>query len=129
MDGPNDHPKRLARLLEEVAVHEGVQPTRVEGVQVVRRSQPLPRTPMVYAPNIVIVGQGQKRAYLGNEVYVYDPCNYLVAPVPLPAKCEAHASPKAPVLLLAIRVDSTMLGELILELDEPLPAPVGPTPR
>jgi hypothetical protein len=128
MDGPNDNPKRLARLLNEVAVHEGMHPTLVEGVQVVRRSQPMPRTPMVYAPNIVIVGQGQKRAYLGNEVYVYDPFNYLVLPVPLPAECEADASPEEPVLLVAINVEPTMLGELIVELDEPL-APVGPTPR
>jgi hypothetical protein len=127
MDGPNDHRKRLARLLDEVAVHEGLHPTRVEGVQVVRRSQPLPRTPMVYAPNLVIVGQGQKRAYLGNEVYVYDPFNYLIAPVPLPAECEADASPEEPVLLIAIHVDPAMLGELILELDEPLAPPVGPT--
>jgi hypothetical protein len=82
----------------------------------------------VYPPNIVVVGQGQKRAYLGDEVYVYDPFNYLVLPVPLPAECEADASPEAPVLLVAINVEPTMLGELILELDEPLP-PVGPTPR
>jgi AraC-like DNA-binding protein len=92
-----------------------------------RVSQPMPRTPLVYPPNIVVVGQGQKRAYLG-EVYVYDPFNYLVLPVPLPAECEADASPEAPVLLVAINVEPTMLGELILELDVPLP-PVGPTPR
>jgi len=128
MDGQNDNPKRLASLLNEVAVHEGMHPTLVEGVQVIRISQPMPRTPLVYPPNIVVVGQGQKRAYLGDEVYVYDPFNYLVLPVPLPAECEADASPEAPVLLVAINVEPTMLGELILELDEPLP-PVGPTPR
>lgn len=129
MDGRNDNRKRLARLLNEVAVHEGTHPTRVEGVQVVRRSQPLPRTPMVYAPKIVIVGQGQKRAYLGEEVYVYDPFNCLILPVPLPAECEADASPEEPVLLVAIHVDPAMLGEMILEMDEPLGPPAGPTPR
>jgi hypothetical protein len=75
MDGQNDSPKRLARLLNEVAVHEGMHPTLVEGVQVIRISKPMPRTPLVYPPNIVVVGQGQKRAYLGDEVYVYDPFN------------------------------------------------------
>ena len=58
MDGQSDNRKRLARLLDEVAVDEGVHRTRVEGVQVVRRSQPLPRTPIVYAPKLLIVGQG-----------------------------------------------------------------------
>jgi AraC-type transcriptional regulator N-terminus len=126
MNDPKDNLKRLARLLDEVAIDEGAHPTRVEGVQVVCRSQPLPRTPMIYAPKIIIVGQGQKRAYLGEEVYVYDPSNYLISPVPLPAECEADASPERPVLLVALHVDAAMLGELILELDEP---PTGPTPR
>ena len=51
-------------------------------------SKPLPRAPVVYQPKIVIVGQGRKRAYLGDEVYGYDPYNYLVLSVPLPAECE-----------------------------------------
>ena len=130
MDGPKDNPKRLAHLLDEVAVQEGVHPTLVEGVQVARRSQPLPRTPIIYTPRILIVGQGQKRAYLGEKVYAYDPSHYLIAPVPLPAECEAmEASPEKPVLLVGVHVDAAMLGELILELDEPLAPPAGPTPR
>ena len=128
MDGRYDSRKRLASLLNEVAVHEGLHPTLIAGVQVLRRSQPLPRAPMVYHPNIVIVGQGQKRAYLGDEVYTYNAFNYLVSSVPMPAECEADASPEAPILIVAIDVEPAMLGELILEMDE-LSSPVGPTPR
>jgi AraC-like DNA-binding protein len=128
MDGQSDSRKRLASLLNEVAVHEGTHRTLVEGVEVTRRSQPSPRTPVVYQPKIVVVGQGQKRGYLGERVYTYDPFNYLVLSVPLPAECEWEASPEEPLLLVAINVDPTMLGEMLLELDEPLP-PVGTTPR
>jgi AraC-like DNA-binding protein len=128
MNKPNDTRERLARLLNEVAVHEGTHRTQVEGVQVTRRSQPSSRTPVVYEPNIVIVGQGQKRGYLGDKVYQYDPFNYLVLSVPLPAECEWDASPDEPLLLIAINVDPAMLGEMLLEMDEPLP-PVGATPR
>ena len=128
MDGRYDIRKRLATLLDEVAVHEGLHPTCIDGVRVFRRSEPLPRAPMVYHPNIVIVGQGQKRAYLGDEVYTYDAFNYLVSSVPMPAECEADASPEAPILIVAIDVEPTMLGELILEMDE-LSPPAGPTPR
>ena len=88
----------------------------------------MPRAPVVYQPNIVIVGQGRKRAYLGDEVYTYDAFNYLVLSVPMPAECEAEASPEEPMLIVAIDVEPTMLGELMLEMDEP-PPPVGPTPR
>jgi AraC-like DNA-binding protein len=128
MDGQSDNRKRLASLLHEVAIHEGRQRTLVEGVEVSRISRAVPRAPVVYQPKILIVGQGRKRAYLGGEVYRYDAYNYLVLSVPLPAECETEATPEEPLLLLAINVEPTMLGEMLLEMDE-LPSQVGPTPR
>jgi AraC-like DNA-binding protein len=128
MNGQGDNRERLAGLLGEVAVHEGVHRTLVEGVEVARVSHPLPRAPVVYRPKILIVGQGRKRAYLGGEVYRYDAYNYLVLSVPLPAECETEASPEEPLLVLSITVEPAMLGEMLLEMDELTP-PAGPTPR
>ncbi len=128
MKGQIDARQRLASLLGEVAVHEGVHRTLVEGVEVVRISKPSPRAPMVYQPNIIVIGQGRKRAYVGGEVYTYDAFNYLTLSVPIPADCETEASAQEPLLLVAINVHPTMLGEMLLEMDEPLP-PVGSTPR
>ena len=53
MDSQNNNRKRLASLLNEVAVQEGIHPTLIEGVEVVRRSRPMSRTPVVYQPKIV----------------------------------------------------------------------------
>jgi AraC-like DNA-binding protein len=128
MKEQRDIRKRLASLLDEVAVNEGLQRTLVEGVAVARVSKPAPRAPIVYRPMILIVGQGRKRAYLGNEVYTYDAFNYLVSSVPLPAECETQASPDEPLLLLTIDIEPTMLGEMLLEVDE-LPPRAGTTPR
>src|SRR3954447_26310774 len=128
MKGQSDNRERLASLLDGVAVREGTHRTLVQGVEVARVSKPVPRAPVVYQPKILIVGQGRKRAYLGGEVYQYDAYNYLVLAVPIPAECETEASPEEPLLLLAINVEPTMLGEMLLELDE-LPPPDGPTPR
>ena len=128
MEGRSDTQKRLARLLDEVAVNEGLSRSLVEGVELARISRPSPRAPMVYQPNIIILGQGRKRAYLGGEVYSYDAFNYLTLSVPIPADCETMASPEEPLLLVAINVLPAMLGEMLLEMDEPLPS-VGPTPR
>jgi AraC-like DNA-binding protein len=128
MTGQSDNRKRLASLLNEVAVNEGTHRTLVEGVDVSRVSRPVPRAPVVYQPKVLFVGQGRKRAYLGGEVYQYDAYNYLVLSVPLPAECETEASPEEPLLLLAINVEPTMLGEMLLEMDEP-PPPAVPTPR
>jgi AraC-like DNA-binding protein len=120
--------ERLAGLLSEIAVEEGLHPTLIEGVHVFRGSQSVPRAPMVYRPHIIIVGQGRKRAFLGDKVYQYDPANYLVLAVPLPAECEAEAAPGKPVLMVNIDVDSTMVGEMLLEIDSPA-AQAGETPR
>jgi AraC-like DNA-binding protein len=120
--------ERLALLLNEVAVDEGIHPTLVEGVGVCRHSRSLPRTSVVYEPVIVFVGQGRKRSYLGDQVYVYDPSTYFVLSVPLPAECEWDASPEDPVLVLGIKIDSATLGEVILAMDEPLP-PLRELPR
>jgi AraC-like DNA-binding protein len=128
MQDQSDNRKRLASLLDEVAVHEGTHHTPVEGVEVSRISNSVPRAPVVYQPKILIVGQGRKRAFLGGETYRYDAYNYLVLSVPLPAECETEASPEEPLLLLAVKVEPAMLGEMILEMDEPSP-PASITPR
>src|SRR4029077_16453026 len=116
MKSQSDNRKRLANLLGEVGVNGGMHRTLVEGVEGGRVSKPVPRAPVVYQPKILIVGQGRKRAYLGGEVYQYDAYNYLVLSMPIPAECETEASPVEPVLLLAINVEPTMLGEIMLEM-------------
>jgi AraC-like DNA-binding protein len=117
----NERRERLALLLNEVAAKEGIHPTAIEGVGVARHSNSLPRTSVMYEPVIVFVGQGRKRSYLGDQIYVYDPSTYFVLSVPLPAECEWDASPEEPVLVLGIKIDPTTVGELILGMDEPIP--------
>src|SRR3954466_10592222 len=128
MNEQGDQRERLARLLGEIAVGEGMQRTLIEGVEVFRATESVPRAPIVYLQRILIVGQGRKRAFLGGETYRYDAYNYLVLSVPLPAECETEASPEEPLLLLAIHVEPAMVGEMMLELDEPSP-PTASTPR
>ena len=116
MDDQNENRKRLARLLNGVADQEGIHQTLVEGVQLARHSEPQPRTPVIYEPMIVVIGQGRKRGYLGDEVYAYDPFNYLVLSVPLPVECEWEASTEEPLLVVAVSVEPTMLGEMLYSL-------------
>ena len=75
MKGRSDNRKRLADLLGEVAVNEGMHRTPVEGVEVGRISKPVPRAPVVYQPKILIVGQDQCSAKLSEQVirFVVEP--------------------------------------------------------
>lgn len=129
MDEPTTDKERLASLLDELATEEGLRPTLVEGVHVFRGSKSVPRAPMVYKPHIIVVGRGTKRAYLGGRTYVYDPSHYLVLAVPLPAECDAQVEPGKPILMVNIDVDTTMVGEMLLEMGEASSALAGETPR
>ena len=109
---------RLAELLRDLAVNEGVFPSILEGVRFIRVSNSHPRIQVVYEPSIIIVGQGRKIGYLGNQVYHYDAYNYLVLSVPLPFECETVATPEKPLLAVSVGVDPVVLGELLVEMDE-----------
>jgi AraC-like DNA-binding protein len=128
MYGSNVIRIRLAKLLGELTIHEGANKTLLAGVEVFRISMPVPRHPVVYRPRLLFVGQGRKVGYIGDEVYRYDPFNYLVLAVPIPAESEAFASPEEPLLIMSIDLDPTMLGEMLLEMDEP-PTLFDTTPR
>src|SRR5580704_18117680 len=109
--------RRMLSLLSAMARLEGIHPTALDGVQLMRASQPIPRMQVLYEPGIVIVGQGRKRGYLGDQVYTYDAHNYLVLSVPLPFECETEAGADGPMLAVAVRVDLAVLGELLMKMD------------
>jgi len=118
---------RMTALLNALARRDGIHPTAVEGVKLMRMSRPLPRSPVLYEPGIVIVGQGRKRGYLGDQVYTYDAHNYLVLSVPLPFECETEGTADRPFLALSVRADLGMLAELLLKMDGPhMPPPAMP---
>jgi AraC-like DNA-binding protein len=101
-----------------LATTDGVTPTAVPGVEFWRASAPLARTPAIYTPRIIIMAQGRKRAWLGEQSFVYDPEHLLVLSVPMPFECETTASPEEPLLGVCIGVDPMLVGELLLEIGD-----------
>ena len=105
-----------ARLLQSVPI-PGVHTTPVPGVTIARANSPSQPLASVYEPSICIVVQGRKRAVVGNEVYTYDPFNYLVVSVVLPARSHIlQATPEKPYLCLRIGVDVTVIADLLQQL-------------
>jgi AraC-like DNA-binding protein len=108
--------RRLTELLNLLITNEGTRPSGLDGVTLMRSEHPLPRKPVLYEPSIVIVGQGRKRGYLGDQVYTYDPHNYLVLSVPMPFECEVEIGPEGPFLGVSIRVEMPALYELLTKM-------------
>jgi len=109
---------RLAGLLRTLAIKQGLTPSLLPDVQFIRVDHAIPREPIVYEPSIIIVAQGRKRAFLGDQVYTYDPNNYMVLSVPLPLECETEATEDEPLLAVSIKVDPAVLGELLVEMED-----------
>jgi AraC-like DNA-binding protein len=109
--------RRMTERLSALTTGEGVRPSILDGVKLMRANRSIPRTPVLYEPSIVIVGQGRKRGYLGGQVYTYDPHNYLVLAVPMPFECETEVGPAGPMLAVSIRVDLGVLSELLMKMD------------
>lgn len=107
----------MVKLLESLVPREGVVDSRIGQVILFHITNSAPRAPMLYEPSIIILAQGQKRIYLGEETYTYDPLNYLVLSVPLPIECETTASPEKPMLGLTVKVNPSIVGEIVLEMD------------
>ncbi len=112
--------RRMVRALSRLGSEDGARPSRMEGVTLLRAAKSCAPVPVLYEPCIVIVAQGQKRFHVPDGVLTYDPENYLVVTVPVPADCETTVAPEGPFLGIAVRIDLTVLGELLLTMDKPL---------
>lgn len=107
----------LAALVTRLTPSEGIQPSAIPGLTVIRADSPSMPTPSVYEPSLCIVVQGRKRAVLGDDVYYYDALNYLTVSVTLPAIGHVlEATPEKPYLCLRLELDARMIGELLLQV-------------
>ena len=117
---------RAVRLLDLLAPKPGQTLSALDSVRFMRANQSMPRAPVLYEPSIVIVCQGRKRGFIGDEVYTYDAQQFLVLSVPLPFEAETEASPEVPLLAAAINLDLGVLAELVMAVDQCSHAPAAP---
>jgi AraC-like DNA-binding protein len=117
---PDERQLEIARRAQALTTAEGVNATSVPGVYLMRASSPTLPLPSLYEPSLCIVVQGRKRAVLKQEVYVYDPFNYLVVSVTLPACGQIlDATPEHPYLCLRLTIDVTTIADLLTQVPAP----------
>lgn len=115
--------QRMVTLLRALAPEEGYNLTALPDVRILRSDCALARTPVLYDPGIVIVCQGRKRGYFGDQVYLYDEQHYLAVAVPVPFSMETDATPKHPLLAIYLHLDFRVAAELMIQIDrEHMPA-------
>lgn len=115
---------QLANLMQSFAeakslnTLDGSFATQVEGVSFFRSTKGNAKQPFVYQSGIIVMGQGNKKIYLGEQSVTYGAGNYLVVGVPMPLECEAFTEADLPILGLSIKVDAQVLQNLVNHLNQ-----------
>lgn len=118
------HPLResLARMIDKWSAGTEDCPTPIAGLNFFRREAPTPPRYCIVNPSIVLVVQGAKRMWVGEQAYPYDVSRFLITSVDLPATSQVMtASPQTPCLGLTLSLNLRTLAELIAHGDVPAP--------
>lgn len=79
--------------------------------------EPYPRTPSLYPGSICFLAQGSKAVYLGSFQCNYDPGHFLLSRYNVVAdSASPDASPRKPLVGMAIDLSLTRLGQVIAEI-------------
>lgn len=113
----------LADRIARLATTDGIHPTTVPSLYLMRYSEPRPCAAVLYEPRLCVVAQGRKIAILAGETYHYDPLHYLVVSMTMPALGQIiEATPEHPYLSLRLDIDMEELRALVLETPARPPA-------
>jgi len=113
----------LATLLKRHTPTDGIHPTAIPRLVLIRASEPSTPLHTLHAPALCIVAQGRKQVLLADELHVYGPDQCLVASVDLPVTGQiTEASPDRPYLCLRLDLEPGQLGDMMMEAGLEAPA-------
>lgn len=121
---------QLAQQVIQLHQTDHTQLPELPGVRLLYSDIATGRTPVMYKPGIVMLFQGQKRGYIGRQIFNYDATKYLMLTIPLPFECETFATPAKPLAGMVVHIDMLQLQALLSELEKddgfcPVPEPQG----
>jgi AraC-like DNA-binding protein len=104
----------LARKIASFVGKEENRITEIPGVSLHRRTSPTPPCRTTYHPGVIVVAQGSKQVNLGRTSFIYDESRFLLTAVDLPiVSWVAEATEEVPCLVLSLRLDMSMVRELL----------------
>lgn len=116
----------VSRFVEQTETVGKTTPTQVPGLFVVRQVAPSEFDWTVYNPNICLVLQGRKTAFLGARKAVYGPGEALIVSHAVPTiSAVIEASSAEPYLALVLQLDLNTMRDLLLEYGSDLTSAIG----
>ena len=104
--------RQIRDLILRHAPAHGTTDVPIEGLQLIRVTEPVPIVPTIYPASLCVLVEGQKRVYLGGEAKTYGNSSFLCCTMPLPVEAEVpQASPSNPVLGLLLSLETPTMME------------------
>jgi AraC-like DNA-binding protein len=108
------HEELVERLTRAIRDDGTAEP--LPGLRLRRASSPTGLGHGVSFPSFCVIAQGSKELLLGDSLYRYDPAQYLISTAALPiASRVVDASPERPYLGIVLKLDSTLVGSVLVE--------------
>ncbi|MDR1251257.1 MAG: AraC family transcriptional regulator [Treponema sp.] len=111
----------LMEALIDLVPKPGYFETGIHGLAIVRHDEPTGIIQRFYSPMIILLVQGKKLSIIGTEEVVWGKNKYMLIGTDLPSGGRIlTATPKKPFLKIIMRLDTSILLELLAEI--PFPA-------
>jgi len=111
-----EYTKSLLAAALRYCKEAGAHATALPELTVIRRDRKTDATPGMYSPSVCFVLQGEKDVWNGNRVYRYNPSNYLVSCIDVPAIAQVvDASPSHPFVCLKLELQPSVVYEILQE--------------
>jgi AraC-like DNA-binding protein len=92
----------------------GIFSTPLPELSIIRRDEISEAMPGMYSPSVCFVLQGEKTVWTGNKVYHYNPSNYLVSCIDVPATAQVvRASHRRPFITLKLDLQASVVYEIL----------------
>ena len=110
--------EHIKQLINRQIPDAGLMETALKGVHLFRVTESIPCVPAVYEPTVVAIVTGEKEAILDGNRHVYDSSHYMLCPMTMPVEAGTpQASPENPLIGVMISLDSRVMRELALEME------------
>lgn len=112
------HYRELADLIAQHTAADGVHPTSIPRLSLIRMSQPTEPLHALHQPSLCIVVQGKKQVMLCEQMIDYSAGRHLVVSVDVPIVGQVvQATTDEPYLCLRLDLDLHVLGDLVLSMN------------
>ncbi|MEK9712295.1 MAG: AraC family transcriptional regulator [Thalassolituus sp.] len=108
--------QNLAQQIEKLINGAHRRELDISGLSLHRWDTPTEPTSYMLAPSICLIGQGQKRLFLGEDAFVYDADHFLITSIELPVVSQIiEASADKPYVGLTMELDLKVISQMMVD--------------